>query len=141
MKRILRNIGLVSAGVLVFSASKVYFDNLDKKEAAETGHQLALKFANEINKTAPRTLDSATRLDKATAGPGPTVTTHYTITSNSLEEMDKAELMKIKPASISQLCTGDLLAALNAGISFEYQYRDKLGMIASAFKVSKADCK
>ncbi|WP_137971985.1 hypothetical protein [Pseudomonas sp. F(2018)] len=132
-----RNVALLSVGVLIFAAAKVYFDNRSRSSA---GHELALKIAAEINKTAPRTIDEVTVLDRATAGSGSVVITHYTITGLSAANIDREELAKIKPAVVSQLCGGDLNKALGAGIAFEYQYRDKTGNLITAITVSRADC-
>lgn len=108
--------------------------------AASLDSQIA-QLAGEINSTLPRMVDSATRLDKAVAGPGGTITYLYTMPRQTAADFDlsmSAEAAKvIKAHACGSL---PLLDMLQRGARATYVYRGADGKEIVRTEVRFIDC-
>ena len=99
------------------------------------------QLAGEINSTLPRMVDPATRLDKAIAGPGATMTYLYTMPGQTAADFDlsmageAAELIKAHACG-----SPPLLNLLNKGAKATYVYRGADGKEIVRTDVRIVDC-
>lgn len=80
--------------------------------------------ADEVNKTVPKQIDSATRLDRAVAGPGKTLSYVYTV-NRALNDADKKGLTE--SVSRKSLATPEMQWMYDAGVTVWYKYNDPAG--------------
>lgn len=102
--------------------------------------QLA-QLAAKINSTLPRMVDSATRLDKAIAGPGGSITYLYTMPGQAVADFDLSKAAEAAKMIKAHACgSPPLLALLKNGARATYIYRDADGKDIVRTDVRLIDC-
>jgi hypothetical protein len=100
-------------------------DSMSEKSTEETLAEGMKRAAEEINSRAPYMLDSETRLESATAGPGAQITYQHTLINYASEELDKSFLREnLRPAVVSGVCENrEMQPSLRLGAKYRYSYQ------------------
>jgi len=95
-----------------------------------------------IQKSLPKMIDDSTRLDSVRLE-GKEANYNYTLISTSIDDVDIEYFTQVMSVNLkTEVCSNeDVKDGLEAGISFNYYYRDKEGKPISKTTVSKEDCK
>jgi hypothetical protein len=98
--------------------------------------------AAEINNQGPRQVDSATRLDRALAGPGRTFRYDYTVLGDMGRNMDQARLESSMADVIRRnYCTSESMRSMRAGgVAVTYRYVDETGRLIGQLSVRSQVC-
>ena len=97
--------------------------------------------AAQINRTAPKMVDTSTRLDGAVAAPE-RFTYYFTIISMQADQISPALKANMASKLRSTSCNdASLRATLNNGVSLGYSYRDRSGIDTFAVTVIQSDCR
>lgn len=99
--------------------------------------------SNQLNKSMPMTIDSATRLDNILASStSPKFTYNYTLDA-SLHEINSANFFsQMRPTLVKGVCTSpDMKIFMENGVTVGYSYRAKDGAFAGKIDVAPTDCK
>jgi hypothetical protein len=83
-----------------------------------------------------------TRLDKATIGPGASVTYHYTFPKYSSQDIDSSWLQQnLKPTVKNNVCNSkDMKLSLQYGALYRYSYSGGDGTPIGSFEIDRNDC-
>jgi len=114
--------------------------------ANSTPEQQLQDAAESINKSAPKMIDEATRLDGAEVDPGLVLQYNYTLVRVSGNETELAAVNLELQAALHQkvaefFCTSaDLRPLRDFGGTLRYRYSDKSGQVVGAIGVSNSDC-
>lgn len=114
-----------------------------KNAAMEAKLMEGFKFAaDQINARVPKMIDSDTRLDKASVGPGLRLTYHYTLPNRKSDEIDADLMLSIlEPDVVDKAChNADMKSTLQYGGIYTYVYSGKDGVQILTFDVEKEDC-
>ena len=97
--------------------------------------------ANNVNKTLPKMVDSATRLDTTIAGPGKKFTYVYTLVNVDKSNPIAAALQdKLKPQIVANYKTSEKMKVFrDENVELDYQYKDKNGDLVCEVAVSPKD--
>jgi hypothetical protein len=136
-------VAAVAVGVGVFIVPKlpVY----KQYKASEVESRLTESFelaAEQINSLVPKMIDNDTRLDKATVGPGPRLTYHYTLPNRKSGEVD-ADLMQsiLKSDIAAKVCSNEEMKnALQYGGIYSYSYSGNDNVSILTFDIVGQDC-
>ena len=111
------------------------------QSAADFEKQLAV-VAAEISKRAPMMVDSETRLDRVTAGPGKQLNYLNTLITVSADEIDPDAFRDaLVPMVKESTCKNDGIHKLfEAGITVNYVYSGKDGVEILRFPLTPEDC-
>lgn len=114
-----------------------YTDNTDEELVKELESEV-----EQINQQTPMMMDEQTRLDKATLGPGATVTYHFTFPSYSAEEVDRDKLANnLSPALTQNICLDEQLKeSMEEGARYVYAFHGNDGREISRMEVKESDC-
>lgn len=120
-----------------YSAARAVAPNILRQELTEA--------ANSVNATAPRMIDSITRLDGARVGPGPLFTYEYTLTNMQLGALSAGALEKLRwrlSADVRQaVCRSTAVQPmLVTGTTVRFQYHDRDGLDLVRVSISRGDC-
>jgi hypothetical protein len=101
--------------------------------------------ADEVNRHAPTMVDAETRLDRASEGPGPSFTYHYTLLKLDLAKFAPGEYDRRRAPFQSELrkrvCgSTEMAGMLNAGVAVYFAYLDHAGRDAGTYSVTKQSC-
>lgn len=97
--------------------------------------------ANEMNKTLPMNVDSATRLDTTIGGPGKRFTYIYTLLTVGKTNVDLPLLQNnMRPQIIANYKTSDRMKVFrDQNVELNYEYKDKDGNVLFTIAVSPKD--
>lgn len=100
------------------------------------------KAAQQINDRGPVMVDKETRMDRASVGPGPRLTYHYTFPGHSSQELDASWLYaNLRPTIRGNVCSNnDMSPSLKHGATYSYSYSARDGIKLMSFDVSQKDC-
>ncbi|PPI79531.1 hypothetical protein DXI23_04595 [Marinobacter flavimaris] len=98
--------------------------------------------ADEINQSTPTMVDSETRLDKATVGPGAVLTYHYTFPNYSSDELDSVWIKsELRQSVTSNVCKNEIMKpALEYGGKYVYSYSGSDQIVIESFQITQKDC-
>lgn len=115
------------------------FRNQDSERDLIEGFKQAVK---EINQSTPTMVDSETRLDRATVGPGAVLTYHYTFPNYTSDELDSTQLETgIRDSVTSNVCKAEpMKLALDYGATYVYSYSGSDRTVIGSFKITQKDC-
>lgn len=127
------------------SSAGPYSKPVDATATDRADDELVEKLESEveqINQQTPMMMDEQTRLDKATLGPGATVTYHFTFPSYSAEEVDRDKLANnLSPALTQNICLDEQLkASMEEGARYVYAFHGNDGREISRMEVDETDC-
>jgi uncharacterized RDD family membrane protein YckC len=116
----------------------------DAPAAAPTAAVELQNAAAQINRDTPKMLDSVTRLDRATVGPGLTFTYAYTLTNTTGVNWDRerfsAAIKNNRSALVKTICANAMRTMLDAGITAQYRYSAMDGSTITTVQVRGSDC-
>jgi hypothetical protein len=103
------------------------------------------EIAKSINYKGPILVDSQTRLDKASVGPGPRLNLHYTLINYSSVDVnsDLIDVIKddLRPKVVNFLCSSKEMNQLfKHGNAYTLSYFGNEGIKITSFEVNKNDC-
>lgn len=98
--------------------------------------------ANEINRSTPTMVDSETRLDRATAGPGAVLTYHYTFPNYTSDDLDGAWIKsELRENVTSNVCESEVMKpALEYGGKYVYSYSGSDQIVIASFQITREEC-
>jgi hypothetical protein len=98
--------------------------------------------AEQINGHVPKMIDNDTRLDKASVGPGPRLTYHYTLPNRKSGEVDADLMLSIlKPDVATKVCGHeDMKTTLQYGGIYTYSYSGNDNVAILTFDIANQDC-
>ncbi len=113
-----------------------------KQEIESTLVEAYKEAAKQINAGVPRLIDSETRLDKASVGPGPKVVYHHTFINYSSKKLTAEKLQKsLRPEVTGKVCSSaDMKASLQYGGSYVYSYSGNDGAEIVRFEIDRKTC-
>lgn len=96
----------------------------------------------ELNRSLPRQVDTETRLDQVTAGPGPRLTYSYTLIHRNGASVDIEQFNAgMQPQLRRSVCgQSNMAGLLRAGVSLAYSYRGSDGKFVSLIEVEPQHC-
>ncbi len=99
------------------------------------------KSVEVLNETCPQMLDSDTRLDYASAGPGRKITYFCTILGDVISAADDAELWnEIRQETLETVLASDEMGSLRSeGVSLVYRYKNEAGEFMGQVELTEAD--
>lgn len=128
-------------GKMVGSEAAVVRNATDAAPVAVSLDSQLAQLAGEINSTLPRMIDSATRLDKAIAGPGETITYLYTVPGQVTANFDLSMAAEAAKVIRAHACGSlPLLDLLKRGAKATYIYRGADGKEIVRTDVRLIDC-
>jgi hypothetical protein len=147
LKKIISVLGLVAmligagiSGIIGKLASRAIFSPSEpnKEELIE---QLTIA-ADKINRQLPMMVDSETRLDRATVGPGVRTVYHYKILNYTSKNIDIDRLQTyLRPQVVKSVCSNkDMKASLQYGVKYDYIYAGNDGIEITQFEIAQNDC-
>lgn len=100
------------------------------------------KGATIINPQLPKMIDSETRLDRVSVGPGARAVYHYTLINYSSKDIDSDRLNKnYRPVVLKNVCSDkDMGASLKFGGIYVYAYSGNDGVEITRFEIDKKEC-
>ncbi len=147
---------LAMAGMLLFLLyGRINEKNLDGQVVESTAvttpmpskndHQLVSKIGNIVsteNSALPKMVDSQTRLDRVSAGPGAQLTYFYTLPNYASIDVNRSWItIDVKPKVTKNVCADqELRKLLIAGATLMYVYKGKDGVYINQFQVTQHDC-
>jgi len=98
--------------------------------------------AKEINQNTPNMVDSETRMDKATVGPGTILTYHYTFPNYSSNEIESEWIYsELRERVTSDVCNSKKMKpSLQYGATYTYSYSGSDQKVIGAFQIKRKDC-
>lgn len=95
-----------------------------------------------LNQSAPVTLDSDTRLDRVTSGPGHRLSYHYTLTSVQSKSFKRGEFQKLirEPLQVKLCSSKEMRGFLVRGVTISYDYLSNDGNRLGAARFTASDC-
>ena len=102
------------------SDSRALLESLAKNSSSGS---LLDQIANEVNKSCPKTIDSETRLDGASALPGNKFVYNYTLINKEVASTDTA--------SIKQFMESTIHERVKSNVAFEYFRMNRVTMVFS----------
>lgn len=141
MNKTLQTVVGVTIGVIVISATKVWYDNKDRQETRDARDFAIYQAVRQINQSSPKMIDELTRLDSATYAASK-MTTFYTLPTLSKAEIDAGQFVKLgREGAIKKLCSDSASKPLlRSGLTYGYTYQDSGGATFAEFQVAWADC-
>jgi hypothetical protein len=103
--------------------------------------QILRNTSQTLNASLPLQVDSETRLDTTTSGPGRRLTYYYTLVSTAVADIDVARFTEqMKPNIVNNYRTNPSMADLRRmDVELGYVYRDKVGNMVATITVSPRD--
>lgn len=131
----------VGIGVFIVPELPVY----KQYKASEVESRLIESFelaAKQINAQVPKMIDNDTLLDKATVGPGPRLTYHYTLPNRKSDEIDADMMLSIlKPDIAAKVCSNEEMKnTLHYGGIYTYSYSGNDNVNILTFDIVGQDC-
>lgn len=113
-----------------------------KQKDNETIESLLLEIAYKLNEQTPIMVDSETRLDLITSI-GKQMQYKYTMVNSDKNNIDSNQFKnKMRTMLTKNQCSNkNILLFLNNGVSYQYTYFDKNGLLISVVKISIDKCK
>lgn len=98
--------------------------------------------ARQLNKNTPMMVDSNTRMDSATVGPGLRITYHYTFPAFSSRDLKPSLLRSnLQPTVRQNVCkNSDMKLSLEYGATYRYSYSGNDGAHIYTFELNGNDC-
>lgn len=97
--------------------------------------------AEEVNRSAPYTIDKNTRLDSSTAGPGRKFTYNYTLVTLDRSSLDENLLEKFAGDVKNRFCTDPAMKDFYQNrIVVDYHYRDRNGKFIKNIEIEPSEC-
>jgi hypothetical protein len=124
-------------GKAAFSPSKPTEKEIMAKLAE--GFEVAAK---QINDSAPTMVDEETRMDGASAGPGASLTYHYTFPNYSSSDIDSGLIKSnVFPTVKNGVCSNkEMKPSLQYGGRYTYSYSGNDGVLIGEFTIDRNDC-
>jgi hypothetical protein len=115
------------------------FENQDIESGLIEGFKQA---AEKINQSTPTMVDSETRLDRATVGPGAALTYHYTFPNYTSDGVDGAWIKsQLRESVTSNVCKNETMKpALEYGGIYIYSYAGSDQNVIGSFQITRRDC-
>ena len=151
MKKLLVLLGIIAAlivagisgqigrevGKSTFAASKLSAQEVEAKLVE--GLKIA---ANQFNQKLPMMLDSNTRLDRATVGPGVRMVYHHTLPGYTSKDIDSNLLRNtLRPEVMRNVCSSsEMKKSLQFGGIYAYAYYGSDGVEIAQFEIDRSDC-
>lgn len=131
----------VAIGVFIVREVSVY----KQHKTSEVESRLIESFelaAEQINAQVPKMIDNDTFLDKATVGPGPRLTYHYTLPNRKSDEIDADMMLSIlKPDIAAKVCSNEEIKnILQYGGIYTYAYSGNDNVNILTFDIAGQDC-
>jgi len=97
--------------------------------------------AREINASAPKMVDAATRIDGATAGPGTLLTVRATFVAVDGRTMDKMKWQTVLAPNIrdNALKNTSLRKLVASGVSVRYRFSGRDGVLIDVLEITSRD--
>lgn len=132
-------IAMAIGGILGKAIVETIFENRNRDTVRFD--QVLVEISEKANATMPIQVDSETRIDTTTAGPGNRITYYFTLINLKSDEVDPAELIRAKRKEIiNGYQTNPSMAELRKRqVELIYQYRDKNGNVVATIGVSPKD--
>lgn len=142
---------LLAANVITQERSKGEFASLEagprERNAANQDIESGLiegfkQAAEKINQGTPSMVDSETRLDEVTVGPGAVLTYHYTFPNYTSDEVDGAWIQSQQRESVTNnVCKNEAMrTALEYGGKYVYSYSGSGQNLIGSFPITLQDC-
>lgn len=98
--------------------------------------------AEQINQGTPTMIDEETRMDKATVGPGATLTYHYSLLNYTSDEIDSGWINSgVRESITKHVCNReDMKPSLQYGGTYSYSYSGNDQKVIGSFQVTREDC-
>lgn len=121
----------------IFSSSKPTQQEIEAKLIE--GFTIA---ANNYRSELPLMVDSGTRLDNVTVGPGTRLVYHYTLIKYSSRDIDANQLLsELQPQVVNSVCSSkEMKPSLQYGGSYVYSYSGSDGIQIASFEIDRTDC-
>lgn len=138
---IVRGIGFFVAIVIALAVGNGIVNSAAKPVAKASLSELLVSAAAEVNRDAPKLLDSETRLDKVVAV-GDTLRYHFTLVNYAAGELDPQILRRnIEKDLIGSVCTTrEVKPLMDTGATLDYLYFGKNGRKMTQVSLSRARC-
>lgn len=132
---------VVGVGVFVVRELPVYKQHKTSEVVSRLIESFELA-AEQINAQVPKMIDNDTRLDKATVGPGPRLTYHYTLPNRKSDEIDADMMLSIlKPDIAAKVCSNEeMKTILQYGGIYTYSYAGNDNLNILTFDIVGQDC-
>lgn len=139
---------IICVGVIVSAFYREFqkVDNSDKTISEKlTESELQQKMsqvADELNSGLPKMVDSETRFDRASVGPGPQINYYFSFPNVSTVEIDsKIFLETVKPNFINNICQNSgMRMVLSSGGLVVYEFSGSDGSEIGSLRFSETDC-
>ncbi len=132
---------VVGIGVFIVRESPAYKQHKNSEVESRLIESFELA-AEQINAQVPKMIDNDTLLDKATVGPGPRLTYHYTLLNRKSGEVDADLMLSIlKPDVMNKICGNqEMKTTLQYGGIYTYSYSGNDNVAILTFDIASQDC-
>ena len=134
---------LASLAILLLATSTTYARQIGAKWSNESKIQIQKRLedlANQMNRNCPKKMDSETRLDKVTTGPGRRFNYYVTAMKDTSDTVDIAQIEDVTtPLILKEYCSRvNLLYVNDTTLSYHYSGND--GSYIGTFEIAPDEC-